>query len=656
MKINKLFLGICMLGLIASAQKVKKEELFTINKKPYYTDEFVRIYNKNLDLVKDESQKDLDQYLELFIAYKLKINKAYNLGLNNSQNYRRELNQYRRQLSKNYLTDTKVTQELIEEAYRNTNREIKASHILVMVNENASPADTLKAYNKMAGIRKRAVDGEDFQKLAVEFSEDPSVKDNKGDLGYFSAFRMVYPFEKAAFNTPKGQVSKIVKTRYGYHLIKVTDERKNRGELQASHIMIQVPPGASDEDKAKAKERINEIYAKLQKGENFESLARQFSDDKSSAARGGSLARFTSGQLNSTEFEEVAFGLNKDKPLSEPFQTSFGWHIVKYGNSFPVKSLDEMQAELEAKVSKDDRSKLIASSMNEKLRKRYTIKRDEKLYKKVKALVDDSYYKLEWKKPENTTSYKGNLITVKDSVYTADMFLNYLSHQQKAASAEKPIGKLVDKMYEKYLDEQLQSYYDGELESEFPEFAAVMDEYRDGLLMFELMEKEIWQRSKNDTVALQKFFDLNKNKYQWDDRADVIIASATNEKVIKEAYKMLKKNKSVDEIKQKLNKNNEVNVMLTTGVFEKGNEALPKSMKFAEGMSEILHEDGYYYAVKVLKKIPAGPKTLDEARGKVTNDFQQYLEENWVKDLKSEFAIEVNRANFENLKKEMKSK
>lgn len=646
-------LGICLIGTMATAQKVTKEEIFSIDGKPYYSDEFVRVYKKNLDLVKDESQKDLDQYLELFIGYKLKINKAYKLGLQNGSNYRQELNQYRDQLAKGYLTDSKVTKELVDEAYARTLKEIRASHILMLLDENAPAADTLKAWNKIQEVYKKAGAGEDFAKLAEQFSEDPTAKENKGDLGYFSAFRMIYPFENAAYKTPKGQVSKPFRTRFGYHILKVDDVRDNRGEVSVSHIMLLKKPDADAAAKEETKGRILDIYKKLQQGENFETLAKQFSEDKSSAAKGGALSRFASGTLSSEEFETVAFSLSKDKPLSEPFESAFGWHIVKFNEKYPVKPQAELQQELEGKIGKDDRSKLIASAMSEKLHKKYKIKRNEKLYKAVKAAVTDDFYKAEWKKPE-LAPYQDKLITIQDSSYTGAMFLNYLNIRQKAGFTEKPIGKVVDQLYDRYLEEQLTSYYKGDLEKEFPEFAAVMDEYRDGLLLFDLMEKEIWQRSKTDTVGMKQFYEANKSKYAWKNRADVIIISSTDQKMIKEARKMLQKKQSDEDIKKKLNTTEKVNVMSTSGQFEEGADALPKGMAFQEGVSDVLQDGDYYFVVKVDKVLPAGPKTLDEAKGRVVNDYQQFLEENWVRELRQEFSVKVDSGNFSGLKQEMK--
>ncbi len=655
MRIRQLFFGVLLsLSFISNAQSVKKEVLFTIDEKPYYTDEFSRVYNKNLDLVKDESQKDLTQYLELFIGYKLKIAKANKLGLQNGDSYKNELSSYRTQLSKNYLSDSKVTKELVEEGYQRSLKEVKAAHILLTCDENAAPEDTLKAYNKIVDIRNRVLKGEDFGKLAVEFSQDPSAKDNKGDLGYFSAFRMVYAFESAAFKTPVGKVSNPIRTRFGYHIIKVEDVRDNRGEVTVAHIMIVNPKEEKPEDKDANKKKIDDIYQKLLQGENFESLAKQFSDDKSSSSKGGVLARFGSGQLSSEEFENTAFSLTKENPLSAPFQTRFGWHIAKLIEKHPVRTLEEMKVELENKVSKDDRSRLITNSLNEKLRKKYTVKRDDKLYAALSKTVTNDYYDNKWEVPADTKAFDKKLFAINDKTITGTSFLIYLKTQEKAGLTLKPITKLVDSFYQKYLDEQLTSYYTDNLEKEFPDFSNVMDEYRDGLLLFDLMEKEIWDRSKTDTIGLKNFYESQKSLYQWKTRMDVIIASSTDMDVIKKAQKLMKKNVAPEKIKEQLNTKDKVTVMTNVGVFEEGNDALPKNLKQVEGLSEIMKDGDYYFVTMVNKVIPAGAKTLEECKGKAINDYQQHLEQNWVAELKKEFTIKTFPEVFEKVKQELK--
>jgi peptidyl-prolyl cis-trans isomerase SurA len=516
----------------------------------------------------------------------------------------------------------------------------------------------LKTYNQALDIRKRAIAGEDFGKLATEFSQDPSAKDNKGDLGYFTAFRMVYNFETGAYKTPKGSISNPVRTRFGYHLIKVEDIRENRGDVIVAHIMIMNPPETPEnkEDADKGKNTIQDIYKKLQQGEKFEDLAKQFSEDKSSSSKGGVLNRFGSGQLSSEEFENVAFNLTKENPISEPFKSQYGWHIVKLIDKFSVKTIDEMRTDLESKVSKDDRSRLITASMNVKLRKKYSIKRDDKYYGTISKLINENYYEGKWEIPSDLKSYNKNLVTINSTKsLTGAAFLSYVNDQQKTKISLKPLSKLTNKLYESYLDQELSQYYDDNLEKEFPEFSAVMDEYRDGLLLFDLMEKEIWTKSKTDTLGLKSFYDKNLKNYQWKNRLDVTILSSTKADVIKKAEKYLKNDKTVDFIKEKLNvKDGAVNIMSKVGVFEEGNEALPKNLLFETGISDIFKEGEYYFVTKVNKTIPAGPKELNECKGKVINDFQQNLEENWVKDLKNEFKVAVNQEVFEKVKKQLK--
>ena len=648
-----LFLGL-LLGLtfVSKAQNNPKEVLFTIDDKPYYTDEFIRVYNKNLDLVKDESQKDLNQYLDLFIGYKLKVNKANKLGLQNNQQYQSELKSYRTQLSKNYTTDSKVTKELVDEGYKRLLKEVNASHILIMVDENASPADTLVAYKKISEIRNRILKGEDFGTLAAELSQDPSAKENKGNLGYFTSFRMVYAFENGAFSTPVGSVSKPVRTRFGYHLIKVNDIRDNRGEVAVAHIMIMKPK--EGEDATTAKSTIDDIYKKIQQGEKFDELAKQFSEDKSSASKGGVLNRFGSGQLSSEEFENQAFSLSKENPISKPFETQFGWHIVKFIERFPIKSYDDSKTELENKISKDDRSRLITNSLTEKLRKKYPIKRDNKLYATLAKLVTNDYYEAKWSLPENAKSYTGTLFSVGTKKLTGTTFLDYVYSQQKSGIAVKPVEKLVEKLFENFADEQRNQYNNDNLETEFPDFSAVMDEYRDGLLLFDLMDKEIWQRSKTDSIGLKSFYTTQKQKHLWKTRVNSEVYSSTDLEVMKKVLDMVKKNKTPKEIKDKFNTTAVLKVMVYDGTFEEGADALPKDTKMELGISEISHKGEYYYVTKVTKVIPAGVKTLEECKGKLINDYQQYLEQNWVDDLKKEFTVKVNQDTFEKVKKQIK--
>ncbi len=652
---KRVFLGLILFfSLSISAQIKAKEALFSVDQKSYYTDEFIRVYNKNLDLVKDESQKDLDQYLELFIGYKLKVNKANKLGLQNGKQYLTELDNYRTQLAKNYLTDSKVTESLIEEGYNRMKKEINASHILIMVDENAAPADTLAAYQKISEIRGRILKGEDFGKLAQEVSQDPSAKDNQGNLGYFTSFRMVYAFESAAYKTQLNAVSLPVRTRFGYHIIKVNDIRDNRGDVLVAHIMLMNPKEGESKTNEEVQKTIQDIYKKIQQGEKFEELAQQFSEDKSTSIRGGELSRFSSGQLSSIEFENQAFSLLKENPISKPFQTQFGWHIVKLIDKFPLKSLEELRAELDNKISKDERSRIIEKSMNSKLRNKYTVAKDKKMVAAVNKQVTNDIYDSKWEIPTDSLAFSSKIVSINTTPISGYSFLKYIKNQEKRVVSIKPIAKLTSVLLEDFIDEQLNKYNNDNLENEHPEFAAVMEEYRDGLLLFELMEKEIWQRAKTDSIGLASFYETVKSNHQWKKRIDVILLSSTNKAMAEKALSLLKKGNSPQLIKEKLNTKEVINVMVSESVYEDGASALPKDLPFKEGISEIIKQGDYYYVAKINKIIPEGNKLLEECKGKVINEYQQYLEQNWVKELKKEFTIKVNQDVFEKVKIQLK--
>ena len=653
MKISRLLIfAFLLVSCFLSAQT--KEVLFTIDNHAFYTDEFIRVYNKNLDLVKDDSQKDLDKYLELFLGYKLKVEKANKLGLQNGTTYQNELKSYRNQLSKNYLNDSKVTNELVREAYERMQQEVRASHILILVDEGASPEDTLKAYTKVLDIKKRLEAGEDFIAVAQQFSEDPSVKENNGDLGYFSAFRMVYTFENAAFNTNVGQISKPFRTRFGYHIVKVVDKRVNRGEVTVAHIMIVKQNDVAQNEKAKT--TIDDIYKKIQQGESFETLAQQFSEDKSSAPKGGVLQRFGSGQLSSEVFENVAFGLNEKNQISAPFESQFGWHIVKLIEKHPVRLFDEMKVELEEKIRKDERSMLITNSLAKTMRAKYKVTKDVKLLAKIKAVVTDEFYSQTWVAPEKNKDANGTILIINnDKKVNSKLFIDFIASKQKANIKTRPVSKLVDELFEKFIDEQLMAYYNENLENEFPEFKNVMDEYRDGLLLFDLMEKEIWNRAKNDTIGLQDFFQKNSKNYQWKKRYNVDILSSTDKKIVEKAQKFLAKGKSLDYIKEQLNKDGKVNVMSKSGLYEEDYDVLSNFQNLSKGVTNIIAKDQYFFVVNVIDTKPAGVKELSECKGKVISDYQQFLENNWVDELKTEFTIKINTEVFSKVKNQLKN-
>lgn len=636
-----------LLALNVSFAQEKDEVLLTVDDEPIMTSEFLRVYNKNLDLVKDESQKDVDGYLKLFTEYQLKLKEAKRLKLDEDTKYQREFLRYKKQLTKNYLSENKVTDALVKEAYERNSFDVNASHVLVRLDGNAK--DTIEAYNQVLKLRERVLkEGFDTVKADVHNGQTIFLE----DLGYFSAFKMVYDFETAAYNTPKGEISMPFRTQFGYHVVKVNDKRPSRGTITAAHIMIALQ---QKDSLLNPEERINDIYKKLQQGEKFESLAKQFSDDKSSARNGGKLSSFKSGQLSSTIFEDHAFALKNDGDISQPFKSEYGWHIVKRISLEPIQSFEELKPTIESKVKRDSRSQLINEAMVDELKKRYEISYNSEAKKYFTPLLDDNYFARSWRLPEDFDKDK-IVFTIGNRSFTYGEFGHHLmSAQRNYANKKGDFSVIVDNEFDKFFENSILQYREDNLELENEDFANILKEYRDGLLLFDLMEKEIWNKASKDTVGLEAFYQKHKAKYQWSDRVDVVIATSANEDYAKKALKMMKKGKSEEEIKKALDTDSQKNIIFTKGVFNTNDPKLPAHLKIEQGVSEIYSHNDAFHVIDVKSVLPAGNKTLEEAKGNVINDYQTEIEANWINSLHKRFKVELNEKALEKVKTKIKN-
>lgn len=636
-----------MVASLSFAQKSSEDVLFTVDGDPITSSEFIRVYNKNLDLVKDDSQKDVDNYLGLFVNYQLKIKEAKRIGLDTLPKYQREFENYKKQLSKNYLSDTKVTEALIQEAYERFKEDIKASHILVMLDENER--DTLNTYNQLVELRQRVLD-EGFEKVKSEVHDGKTIFAE--NLGYFSSFKMVYPFETAAYSTKVGEISMPFRTRFGYHIVKVEDRRPSRGEVTVAHIMVANKPADTLWD---PEVRIKEIYKKLKQGENFESLAKQFSDDKSSSGKGGQLTPFSSGQLSSPEFEDVAFGLSTAGEISKPFQTQFGWHIVKLIDKKDIEPLSEVRAEIENKVKRDARSGLINTALAKKLKQKYSVKDDAKKINYFTSILTTDYYNGAWDQPEGFENNK-ELFKLGSSSVTYGDFANHLKSIQKIYTGKTtPFNDIINKEYDSFQEQKILKYHEDHLEFENEDFAQILKEYRDGLLLFDLMEKEVWTAATKDTIGLKDYYSTHTANYMWKDRIDATMATAAKKSDIEKVKKLLKKGLSDEAIGKELNSEAEQKVIFTKGVMETDNQSLPKNLELKNGLSKVYQHNDAYHVLTVNDVFKSEPKTYDEAKGKLISDYQNQLEEDWLKSLHQRYKVEINDKALEAVKKQIKN-
>ena len=611
---------LCFWLSFAQDQPKNTDALITINNEEISVDEFMNIYSKNIQLVEDKGQNGIEDYLELYINYKLKIADAKSEGFDKKQSYLKEYEKYKNQLINTFLTDKKVTSELLQEAYSRTKVEVKAQHILV----RTTGQDTLSALNQIREFRSRFLN-ESFENLknSIHNGNDIFVE----DLGYFSAFKMVYDFENAAYNTPVGEISQPFKTQFGYHVVKVLNKRPSLGLAEAAHIMI---AKKSNNTEQTAEQRINELYRLIEQGESFEDLAKQYSDDKSSAENGGKLKPFKSGEINSELFVDTAFSLDVGT-ISNPIQTKYGWHIIKLLNKKPIESFEQLKFELEKKVKRDSRSQVIKKRMVASIMKQYQVQAPKSntistYYKKNK---DESRWIL-----NESLSLENQLIKIKNRVLSYGDFLSFLNNNSKTK-------KSLDDHYNTFLENSVMQYKKDQLPFENAEYANVLNEYEEGLLLFDIMEEKIWNRAKNDSTGLMEHYNSNALKFVAPKNISGTIARSDKKSTLKKVKKLWVKNMSNDEVSKMVNVKNQ-NVIFSTGTFEIGSSLLPKNTVFETGISKISPLDNSYVILNVLKQQSEKVLSFEEAKGAVISSYQNLLEQNWIETLRAKYSFSVN--------------
>jgi peptidyl-prolyl cis-trans isomerase SurA len=621
-------------GVVAHAQTV-----FTVNGEAVSAQEFESIFKKNNYAGKKLAPTDVDDYLERYTNFKLKVKEAYAMGLDTNPQFTRELQGYRAQLAKPYLTDKETGDKLVREAYDRTNQEVRASHILIRIDANATPKDSTAAYQKVQAIKARLNKGEDFATLATELSEDPSAKQNKGDLGYFSALQMIYPFEQMAYTMPVGKTSEPFRTQFGYHILKVADKRPARGKVKVAHILIRTTDTDNAEKQAAAKAKIDELYKRAQT-EDFGALAKQFSEDPSTKDKNGELAPFGTGRMVES-FENAAFALQNDGDLSQPIKSNFGYHIIKRISYEGNQTFEQAEMALKQRVERDARSFQKRSVLVNKLKKEYAIK-DYAFAKNsiIAAIALDTLFAKGNYAPASTAQFSAPLLEIDGKNYTQTDFAKFVAKNQTRTDADPTV--VLNGLYTRFVDDMVMEYEDARLEEKYPEFNVLMQEYKDGILIFDLTDRKVWNKAVSDTTGLQTYYDKNKTQYMWGNRTEATIYSCANETVAKQVRKMAAK-KSAEAIAAKINKENPLNVKITEGKYTKGDNELVDKAGETTGLSANMPDGAGVAFVKVTKLLKPEVKLLNEIKGVITSDYQTYLEDAWLKELKSKYKIVVNQ-------------
>ncbi len=628
--------------LIFSCCKVKEETIIKVDDQKVSKSEFLQIYLKNNNAPKYDKES-LDEYIDLFTKFKLKVVEAEKLGYDTIPKLVRELNGYKKQLSLPYLIDSAKNESLVKEAYSRMTKEIRASHILIKMKQNPTPKDTLMAYNKLVNIKKRLENGEDFASIAKSKngSDDPSAANNGGDLGFFSAFQMIYPFEEKAYNTKVGEISEPFRTRFGYHILKVTDQREARGTMKAAHLMVATSKNAKEEF-VSAKKKIDELHSKLVNGEaTWEELVELHSDDPSTNKKGGLLPIFGSGSKTRMLpiFEETAFSLNNDGDISAPIKTDYGYHIIKRVEKSDVKSYNELKKEIQAKVNKDIRSKKTQSTFVEKLKIKYGAKEYRSNLTWFYNNVDSTYFSGKWN-PKTLSSSKV-LFTLPNSKYTQTDFYTYIVRNWRGLP-KVDIKSLVDKQFKKWQKSVVLDYEESQLPTKYPKYKALVKEYHDGVLLYEIMSDMVWNKAVKDTLGLQSFFNNNQNKYVWPKRIDATVYECLNQSIAEQVFIMLDVDTNTSkEIIEKVNATSELNLSVKMNKFDPITTDFLKN-DLSQGRNIPYVIDKKYYVVVVHEFLPPMNKDLNETKGLVISDYQEYLEKKWINELKTKHEVEVN--------------
>jgi len=612
---------------------LQAQTLVTIGPARVSAPEFLWVYNKGNDVVK--SEKAIRDYLDLYINFRLKVLDAEALGMHKEQAFIDELSGYRNRLADRYLLEREVSDQLVKEAYDRSLKIINASHILVLCASDATVKDTLAAFEKITSIQSKALAGTPFDELAATYSEEPGAASTRGHLGNFSVFQMIYPFETAAYKTPANQVSGIVRTRFGYHIIKVHEVKLNPGKVDVEQIVIAASGAENSTDTSSARAKAHEIHKRLMQGADFTTLANQFSDNHSSLGSGGKPQEMAPGQLDKV-LEAAAFALKNPGDISAPVKTQDGWRIVRLVRKIPMPAFDQVKEHLRNRVAADSRSVLGQDVFIDRLKKQYQFKEDESIKDNIEALIS----KL------SSAEKNGN-----DLLFTFGTEKVVLSDFLKFIALEKQESQNIAGLYKKFVQSKLTSFENQHLEQKYPEFKFLLNEYRDGILLFNLSEKKIWNVTAADSSNIRTFYKSKIASYSWKERADVQIYMAGSAEDLQKVKTLLSQDKTDAEVLATMNLSNPINLTVTRGLYERGNHMFVDRAKWQQNSDSEIIIGNAFVLVRINKIIPPSVKPFAEIEGLLMADYQKFLEDNWLKELKSRFPVKINYAELKKISK-----
>ena len=651
---NRLIL--CLLGVVFSAQVFGQKEdpvLFSVAGAPVHASEFEYIYNKTNGKNADYTRESLQEYLDLYVKFKLKVKRAKEMKLDTITQLKEELDGYRKQLADSYLINKEVTERLVREAYDRSRQDVEISHILFLVSPEASPADSLAAFRKAQAAKRQLDAGEEtFANLAVKISEDKSAPKNNGRVGFLNVPfpNGFYALETAAYTLPLNKVSDPVRTTAGYHLIVVHSRRPARGEIEVAQILIRKDERETMEA---AEGMIRALYDRLKAGESFEVICRQSSDDRKTADKGGYLGFFGINRFEAP-FEEAAFALAKDGDYSEPVETSVGWHIIKRISYKEPAGYDLARPQLEARIKRDGRFELARKGMIADIKRNNGFKETPATLDRFAQTLSDTFFTFRWK-PSGANA-KDVLFTLGNQRVTLQDFNAYLGDaaRERMRLRETPIPDAVQTLYNAFVEQRCMTFEERQLEQKYPDFRSLIREYEEGILLFEATRIEVWDKAAQDSVGLEQFFQTIRGKYRWNDRAEVTkyVVDALNMNQMEPLRAFVKMNPKESAL-AKFNTGDKPPIQAETFVIER--DKSPEGLDLREWATgevsspKVDRNTNQFYFLKVEKVIPATPKELSEARGYIVADYQDFLEQQWVEALRKAYEVKVNQTVLEKL-------
>ncbi len=649
------FLFVTALAWNSTAQ-MSDQTLFTVNDRPVSVGEFEYIYKKNNQKNASYNRDSLRNYLDLYIKFKLKVEEARNQKLDTIQQLKKELGVYRQELAKSYLTDKEVMNRLEKELYERKKNDIDVSHILISAGPKATPKDTLRAFMQAKSIRQMLDHGQDFSTLAHKFSADKNSAKNGGHIGYVTAKLPdgFYRLETAIYNTKPGNISGPIRSRVGYHIIKVHQIRPARGMVKAAHILIRKARKGQPDPAAKTK--IEKVYDELQNGASFEALVKKYSEDKSSKRKGGDIGWFGINKFEDA-FEDAAFSLKKDGDYSKPVETSIGWHIIKRLKKKKLGELDKIErSRLEREIREDSRFKIAQDALIEKIKKESGFKVNQAGLDKLQASLDKTLFSYKWKAPKAQSNE--TLISLGGKNYNANDILNHFKRNTSvrlSMDENTPLKEGFDKLIDAFIKEKAIKYEEAHLEEKYPDFKALMREYEEGILLFEAAQRNVWNKAAQDTAGLRKFYNAHKMHYMHPQKVVIttVNLSDISERYAEKLYKKAKK-KGLDKALSKYRKKY-ANVRKDEKQIaeNEAREAFPWIIHGKSSVSPLKYDSALRTASFqiVTDVIPAKPKTLEEAKGYILSDYQNELDKQWVEKLRKKYKVQINEKAFDNLVK-----